>query len=156
MSPYQRLGACATLAEFDPIDAPRGTSTGRTLLSTADDWLVVAAGLQLDWEAVPGLRESVAREGVCSNYSSATVDSTWQAIRHFRGGNAIFTHPSGEVKCGGPPQKITYLADDWIRHVDGRDMGQLIFASALPNVFAVEPYRRTLEQVAARKAPKGN
>ncbi len=42
------------------------------------DYLVVAAGIQIDWDAIPGLKESVGKPGtgVCSNYSYETVQST--------------------------------------------------------------------------------
>ena len=115
------------------------------------DWLIVGAGLQINWDSIPGLKESIGKNGVCSNYSYDTVDSTWEAIRNFRGGNALFTNPSGAVKCGGAPQKIMYLADDRFREAGIRDKTQIIYASALPNIFAVEPYRATLEKVIARK-----
>ena len=134
--------------EFFPARNEVRSRDGQTITY---DWLIVAAGLQLNWAKIPGLKESVGRDGVCSNYSYATVDSTWEAIRNFRGGNAIFTHPSGAVKCGGAPQKIMYMADDWFRKVGVRDKAQVIFASAMPNLFAVEDYRNTLEQVVARK-----
>ncbi|MFO0898191.1 MAG: FAD/NAD(P)-binding oxidoreductase [Pirellulales bacterium] len=133
---------------FEPAQHAIHTRDGRTITY---DWLVVGAGLQLYWEKIPGLEESLGKDGVCSNYSYATVDSTWEAIRNFRGGNAIFTNPSGAVKCGGAPQKIMYLADDRFREAGVRDQARILYFSALPNIFAVEPYRATLEQVVARK-----
>jgi len=136
------------VTEIRPEKKSIRTRDGRTITY---DWLVVAAGLKLYWDRIPGLSEAIGHDGVCSNYAFAYVDSTWEAIRSFRGGNAVFTNPSGAVKCGGAPQKIMYLADDWFRKTGVREATNVIFASALPNIFAVEPYRRTLEQVVARK-----
>ncbi len=136
------------VAEFLPEQNSIRTRDGRTITY---DWLVVGAGLQINWDKIPGLKESVGKKGVCSNYSFATVDSTWEAIRNFQGGNAVFTNPSGAVKCGGAPQKIMYLADDRLREAGVRDKTKIIFASALPNIFAIEPYKATLERVVARK-----
>lgn len=136
------------VAEFLPEQNTIRTRDGKTVTY---DWLIVGAGLQINWDKIPGLKESIGKNGVCSNYSYATVDSTWEAIRNFRGGNAVFTNPSGVVKCGGAPQKIMYLADDRFREAGVRDKTNIIYGSALPNIFAIEPYKSTLERVVARK-----
>jgi sulfide:quinone oxidoreductase len=136
------------VTEFFPEQNMLRTRDGSTVTY---DWLVIGAGLQVKWDQIPGLKESIGKNGVCSNYSYATVDSTWDAIRSFRGGNAVFTNPSGAVKCGGAPQKIMYLADDRFRAAGVRDRTKIIYASALSHIFPVEPYRATLEKVVLRK-----
>ncbi|GAM14726.1 FAD-dependent pyridine nucleotide-disulphide oxidoreductase [Mesobacillus selenatarsenatis SF-1] len=115
------------------------------------DYLVMAAGIQINWDKVKGLKEAIGKDGVCSNYSYDYVDSTWESIQNFKGGNAIFTHPNTPIKCGGAPQKIMYLADDAFRKADVRDKSQIIFASASDSIFAVKKYANTLEKVIARK-----
>jgi hypothetical protein len=78
---------------------------------------VVALGIQTDFERIKGLTEALLTPGVCSNYSSSTVEKTWTDLQQFKGGNAIFTFPNTPVKCAGAPQKIMYLADDHFRKV---------------------------------------
>ncbi|HCS54954.1 MAG TPA: pyridine nucleotide-disulfide oxidoreductase, partial [Planctomycetaceae bacterium] len=70
------------------------------------DYLIVAPGIQVNWDQVKGLKESVGKDGVCSNYSIDTVASTWKFISELKQGVALFTQPAGAVKCGGAPQKI--------------------------------------------------
>ena len=115
------------------------------------DWLVVALGIQIDWGSIPGLAEGIGTRGICSNYSAEHVAYTWECIRKFRGGTALFTVPNTAVKCGGAPQKIMYLADDAFRRQGVRDRTQILFASPAPAIFSVAKYRKTLEGVVARK-----
>ena len=51
--------------------------------------LIVAAGIQINWDGIKGLKESIGTNGVCSNYSYKYVDSTWREIEKFKGGNAV-------------------------------------------------------------------
>jgi sulfide:quinone oxidoreductase len=88
---------------------------------------------------------------VCSNYSYDSVQSTWDSIRDFRGGVAVFTHPLGAVKCGGAPQKICYLADEYFRRSGVRDRTEIIFTIAKDVIFDSPRYARTLEKVIERK-----
>lgn len=115
------------------------------------DLLVVAPGIQLDWGKVKGLKEVLGKDGVCSNYSYDVVDKTWEFIRGFQGGDAIFTFPLGGVKCGGAPQKIMYLADDAFRRQGVRERSRITFASASPSIFAVPKYAPVLSRIIERK-----
>ena len=78
-------------------------------------FLVVCPGLQLDWDKVEGLKEALGRNGVCSNYRADQAEYTWDCIRAFQGGTALFTQPAMPIKCAGAPQKILYLASDHLR-----------------------------------------
>ena len=51
--------------------------------------LIVATGIQINWDSIKGLKESIGTNGVCSNYSYTYVDSTWREIEKFKGGNAL-------------------------------------------------------------------
>jgi sulfide:quinone oxidoreductase len=78
--------------------------------------LVVAAGLKLDWDAVEGLRDSLGKNGVTSNYRYDYAPYTWELVQKMRSGRAIFTQPHMPIKCAGAPQKAMYLScDHWLR-----------------------------------------
>jgi sulfide:quinone oxidoreductase len=138
---------------FDPDNNRVLTRAGKTI---SYDWLVVAPGIQINWGEIPGLKESIGTNSVCSNYSYQHVDYTWETLRNFKRGTALFTHPSGAIKCGGAPQKIMYLAEDWLRRQGLRDQTEIIFNTALPNLFAVEKYRTTLEKHITDRCIKAN
>jgi len=114
-------------------------------------YLVVCPGLQLDWDKIEGLDGNVGKYGICSNYSYDHVDYTWETIRSFQGGRAIFTHPNSPIKCGGAPQKIMYLADEAFREQGVRDQAEIHFKSANGTVFQVKKYADALDDVIDRK-----
>ncbi|MGE0684466.1 MAG: FAD/NAD(P)-binding oxidoreductase [Candidatus Binatia bacterium] len=136
------------VTEFLPEENTVVTQGGKRIKY---DYLVVAAGIQIDWEKIKGLQEAIGHDGVCSNYSYEYVDKTWEFIRNFTGGNAIFTQPLPPIKCAGAPQKIMYLADDHFRKSGVRGKSQVIFASATPTIFAVKKYAAALDKIVARK-----
>ena len=81
------------------------------------DFLVVAPGLQINLSGIDGLREALADpgSGVSTIYSLDGAKQTWKNIQALRGGNAIFTHPPGVVKCAGAPQKIMWCAKNQMK-----------------------------------------
>ncbi|TWU49069.1 NAD(P)/FAD-dependent oxidoreductase [Rubripirellula reticaptiva] len=136
------------VASFQPNANSVTTRGGETITY---DYLIVAPGIQLNWDQVKGLKKAVGKDGVCSNYSIETVASTWEFVRNMKKGVALFTQPAGAVKCGGAPQKICYLAEDHFRRSGVRDDIEVIFTTAGARLFAVDQYREVLEKVAKRK-----
>ena len=114
------------------------------------DYLVVAPGIQLNWHEVKGLKETMGKNGVCSNYSYETVDYTWEVLKNFKGGTAIFTNPAGQVKCGGAPQKIMYLVEDYARKHGFREKTKIIGAFAGTKMLGVPEINATLENYCTR------
>ncbi len=117
--------------------------------STRYDFLVMAPGIQIDWGKIPGLEESVGKEGVCSNYSYDTTGSTWRFIREFQGGKALFTQPNTPIKCAGAPQKIAYLADHHFRKRGIRTQTEITFATGIAVMLGAKYYGDVLAEVAA-------
>ena len=121
------------------------------LLDTNDsisyDFLVVAPGIQLNWDGVKGLKEALGKEGVCSNYSFNSAPYTWETLKNFKGGKAIFTNPHTPVKCGGAPHKIMYMAADYFRKTGILGKTNIQYWSGGTKLFAVEKYEKTLLQV---------
>jgi sulfide:quinone oxidoreductase len=138
-------------ASFDPEQNTVTTESGATY---GYDYLVMAAGLQINWDAIPGLAESVGEPGtgVVSNYSYETCEATWEAIQQFpAGGTALFTEPTTGVKCGGAPQKIMYLTDEALRRRGVREGSRIAFMKAKGALFSSKPYEETLYEIVERK-----
>ncbi len=110
------------------------------------DRLVVCAGLKLDWDKVEGLRETLGRNGVTSNYRYDLAPYTWEMVKSLKEGKAIFTQPPMPIKCPGAPQKALYLsADHWKREglLPNIDVS---FMNAGGVLFGVKEYVPALEQ----------
>ncbi|QHC20624.1 NAD(P)/FAD-dependent oxidoreductase [Streptomyces sp. GS7] len=131
----------------DPAARTVTTATGRVL---SYGRLVLAPGLSLDWDGVPGLAAAVGHDGVSSNYRPDLAPYTWELIRRMRRGTAVFTMPSGPVKCGGAPQKIAYLAADYWRKRGVLGAIRPVLALPESSLFKVPVFARALEQTARR------
>lgn len=145
---------CTWIKDFVSSFQPeRNTLTLRNENVLSYDILVVAAGIQIDWEKIPGLKESVGvlGSGVCSNYAYHTVESTYINLQRLKKGTAIFTQPATAIKCGGAPQKIAYLAEDYWVKQGVRSAIDVKFISAAGSIFAVKKYADSLNKVIARK-----
>jgi sulfide:quinone oxidoreductase len=131
---------------FDPENNAVETKSSGKLTY---DYLVVSPGLVMNLDGIEGLREALDSPEVCSNY--VDPEKTWDIIRNFKGGNAVFTQPTTPIKCGGAPQKIMYLADDAFRKQGVRDKSEVIFATPGSVIFGVKEFAQTLTKVINRK-----
>lgn len=129
------------VAEFNPEANFVITDKGDKI---SYEYLVVCAGIQINWDGVKGLQEAIGKNGVCSNYSYQTVETTWENIRNLKSGKAIFTQPITPIKCGGAPQKIAYLAEDYFRRNGVRENIEVKFITGTPAIFVSPHYAPTL------------
>lgn len=112
------------------------------------DYLVVSPGLVMAPELIEGLSEAMDKGVVCSNYTDPK--HTWEVLRNFKGGNALFTQPTTPIKCGGAPQKIMYLAAHYFKKHGLADKTNVIFATPGSVIFGVAKIKATLEKVLKR------
>jgi sulfide:quinone oxidoreductase len=132
---------------FEPED-------NRVLLEKGDpvnyDYLVVCPGLKCDWDKVEGLKETLGKNNVSSNYSHDFAPYTWECIQKLTSadGPAVFTQPPMPIKCPGAPQKIVYLAADYFKKK--RRNLDVAFHSATPGIFGVPYFARAMDKVITR------
>jgi len=125
------------VVQFDPSNNKVVLTNGNSIHYQV---LVVATGLLLDWDAIPGLRESLGQHGVTSNYDIKTAPYTWQLATTLRKGTAIFTQAPMPIKCAGAPQKAMYLsASHWLAS-GALDKIQIEFHTAGAALFSVQEY----------------
>lgn len=113
------------------------------------DYLVVAPGLVYDFSLVPGLGDAIDKGVVCSNYTDPK--HTWNVVKNFKGGTALFTQPTTPIKCGGAPQKIMYLAENHFRKAGVAKKTDIVFATGGTVIFGVKKIAKTLMEVVDRK-----
>lgn len=126
------------VVEFDPEGHRVVTGSGKAI---PYDFLVVATGLKLDYDAIAGMDVTrIGQNGLGSVYHSpAGAAATWQALSTFadRGGVGVFGRPATEMKCSGAPLKYTFISDDHLRRRGNRDKAELIYNAHNNTLFSV-------------------
>ena len=111
--------------------------------------LVLATGIQMDVDALPGLKEALATDSVCSNYLDP--EKTFEVLKRFKGGNAVFTQPATPIRCGGAPQKIMYLAEEYFTRSGVRGQTNIIFATPGTVIFGTKDFADELNRILKKK-----
>ncbi|MCC5806809.1 MAG: NAD(P)/FAD-dependent oxidoreductase [Opitutales bacterium] len=103
------------------------------------DYLVVALGVEMDRNSVAGFEAALETPYAANIYDLESAVKYRELAKSFAGGDAVFTYPSGYVKCGGAPQKISWLSEDlWRRH-GKRGKVEVHFHTPQPSLFPVVP-----------------
>jgi sulfide:quinone oxidoreductase len=137
-------------AAAESVDPDARTVTVAGSVQVGFDYLVVCPGIQLDWDKVPGMAEAIRTPSASSNYLYDLAPKTWELIRGMRSGTAVFSMPSGPIKCAGAPQKIAYLAADYWRQQGVLDDIRVVLSLPTPGMFGVKVFADELERVVAR------
>lgn len=136
------------VAEFDPDANAVVTASGRRV---EHDFLLVATGLKLDYEAIDGMDASlIGREGIASIYAGpAEAQASAAAIDRFleAGGVGLFGRPAGEMKCAGAPLKVAFITEDKARRQGRRGAVELVYNAHGPAVFAVPPVNDKVKEL---------
>lgn len=112
--------------------------------------LVACPGIKLDWDAIPGLSETIGQNGVTSNYGFDLAPYTNRLVNEFKGGRALFTQPPMPIKCAGAPQKAMYMScSRWEKAGILKDI-DVQFHTAGAVLFGVAAYVPTLMEYVER------
>lgn len=128
------------VAEFDPAANTLTTRSGQRI---PYDFLVVATGLQMNFDQIEGMDvKAIGQNGLASVYPGPQAAvATWSAMDAFRGagGRAVMTLPATPLKCAGAPLKMTFMVVDRLKQAGKLASSKVEFHSALGNVFGVKP-----------------
>ncbi|PIF03934.1 MAG: sulfide:quinone reductase [Arcobacter sp.] len=147
--------------QFDPNNNTVTTDKGTVLKY---DYLIIAAGLKLNYAGIKGLEDvgelysagnnaeaikALAAKGVSSIYTADGAEQTWKDMEAFisraKKGEKVeglFTHPNTPIKCGGAPKKIMYLANARLNEAgkDVRANADLHFYPNGGSMFGIRDY----------------
>lgn len=119
------------------IDPPSNTVTLASGARVGFGHLVVCPGVQLDWDTIPGLAEAVHSPFGASHYDFSLAPKAWTLLSGLKAGTAVFTMPSGPIKCGGASQKPMYLACDYWREQGVLADIRVVMVQPYPTVYGV-------------------
>ena len=151
--------------EFNPESNTVALESGETI---SYDFLVVAAGITLDYGAIKGLEEvgdaysagdaskilkTCGDSGGASVYNIDSAVAMWDQMQKFiqkaKSGQkvrGVFTDPATAIKCGGAPKKVMYLTNARLVEAGARENADLSFFADSGKLFGVKEYADAIEK----------
>ena len=151
--------------DFNPEANKVALESGETLTY---DFLIIAAGIALDFGAIKGLEEIgdaytvgdaskilkvFGDSGITSVYNIDSSIAMWEQTQKFiqkaKDGQkvkGIFTDPNTAIKCGGAPKKVMYLTNARLNEANARANAELSFYTDSGKLFGVKEYADAIEK----------
>ena len=151
--------------DFNPEANKVALESGETL---SYDFLIIAAGIALDFGAIKGLEEIgdaytvgdaskilkvFGNSGITSVYNIDSSIAMWEQTQKFiqkaKDGQkvkGIFTDPNTAIKCGGAPKKVMYLTNARLNEANARANAELSFYTDSGKLFGVKEYADAIEK----------
>ena len=151
--------------DFNPEANKVALESGETLTY---DFLIIAAGLALDYGAIKGLEEIgdaytvgdaskilkvFGDSGITSVYNVDSAVAMWEQTQKFiqkaKNGQkvkGVFTDPNTAIKCGGAPKKVMYLTNARLNEANARANAELAFYADSGKLFGVKEYADAIEK----------
>lgn len=128
----------ASVKNADPVK--REITADNTVISY--EYLIVALGIELNYDAIKGAKEFIGKNSVCTNYLYDFVEYTYESLKNTKTGNILVTKPQSKIKGGVSAENSLFTMDDFVkqhdRHVD------IIFRSGRDEIFEVKKYNDSL------------
>ena len=143
-----------SVAEIDPSKNKISTLKSGTV---PYDFLVLAPGIQINWDGVEGIsRETLGEGDAHCIYDHQGAVRTWQGMQKFakNGGKGLFFDTYTKHKCGGAPKKICMLAEHLSRKLGTREKLDFNYCTASRELYDVPFFtKRLLEIYKERNIP---
>ena len=159
---YVPAGTKVVKEKVTDVDADNNTVTTDKGTKITYDYLIVAAGVKLNYGAIKGLEEAgeayangdttnvvkvLDSVGASSIYTADGAAATWRNMQKFvadaKSGKkvkGVYTHPNTPIKCGGAPKKIMYLTNARLEEAGARANADLHFYPNGGAMFGIKDY----------------
>lgn len=111
--------------------------------------VVLAPGMAIDWDAIPGAAEALQQGSAISTFDDALLDRAWERIRTLQRGTAIFTLHGQPASGRETAMKPLLLACDLWRRTGVLDAIDVTLVHDEPTLHAIaaidEEWRRHLD-----------
>lgn len=116
------------------------------------EYMIIAVGVAMDYERIEGLVDALEDyPNIATIFSTKYVEKTFECMKNFKGGTALFTAPQTPTKCLSASFKICFMGEDYFKRRCKLDKVDVVYATAQKKIFPVPIYERTILDVANRR-----